>query len=146
MLQLNWHLAVAVVVLSRSVLSDSLQPRGLQPARSPCPWNPPGKNTGVGCHFLLQGMFLTQGSNPGLLHCRQILYCLSHQGRPTSTLILRENTKNKVHTISYIISIYKDEKTLFIMISFLLNFFHLLFTVLPSFFRVIPPFHLLICF
>ena len=43
------------------------------------PWDFPGKNTGVGCHFLLQGIFLTQGSNPGLLHCRQILY-LSHQG------------------------------------------------------------------
>ena len=39
---------------------------------------PPGNNTGVGCHFLLQGIFLTQGSNPGLLHCRQILYNLSH--------------------------------------------------------------------
>ena len=39
------------------------------------PWRHfPGKNTGVGCHFLLQGIFLTQGSNPGLLHCRQILY------------------------------------------------------------------------
>ena len=35
------------------------------------PWDSPGKNTGVGCHFLLQGIFLTQGSNPGLLHCRQ---------------------------------------------------------------------------
>ena len=44
--------------------------------------NSPGKNTGVGCHTLLQGIFLTQGSNPGLLHCRQILYCLSHQGSP----------------------------------------------------------------
>ena len=42
------------------------------------PWNYPGKNTGVGCHFLFQGIFLTQGSNPGLLHCRQILYHLSH--------------------------------------------------------------------
>ena len=42
----------------------------------------PGKNTGVGCHALLQGIFPTQGSNPGLLHCRQILYCLSHQGSP----------------------------------------------------------------
>ena len=42
----------------------------------------PGKNTGVGCHTLLQGIFLTQGSNPGLLHCRQILYCLGHQGSP----------------------------------------------------------------
>ena len=39
----------------------------------------PGKNTGVGCHALLQGIFPTQGSNPGLLHCRQILYHLSHQ-------------------------------------------------------------------
>ena len=41
-----------------------------------------GKNTGVGCHFLLQGVFLTQGLNPGLLHCRRILYHLSHQGSP----------------------------------------------------------------
>ena len=39
----------------------------------------PGKNTGVGCHALFQGIFLTQGSNPGLLHCRHILYRLSHQ-------------------------------------------------------------------
>ena len=38
-----------------------------------CPWDFPGKNTGVGCHFLLQGIFPTQGSNPGLLHCRRIL-------------------------------------------------------------------------
>ena len=42
----------------------------------------PGKNTGVGGHVLLQGFFPTQGSNPGLLHCRRILYCLSHQGSP----------------------------------------------------------------
>ena len=47
-----------------------------------CPWEAPGKNTGVGCHSLLQGIFLIQGLNPGLLHCRQILYHLSHQGRP----------------------------------------------------------------
>src|SRR5574337_1107739 len=42
----------------------------------------PGKNTGVGCHFLLQGNFLTQGSNLGLPHCRQTLYHLSHKGSP----------------------------------------------------------------
>ena len=42
----------------------------------------PGKTTGVGCHALLQGIFLTQGSNPGLSHCRWILYHLSHQGSP----------------------------------------------------------------
>ena len=44
-----------------------------------CPWDSPGKNTGVGWHFLLQGLFLTQGWSPGLLHCRQIVYGLSHQ-------------------------------------------------------------------
>ena len=47
-----------------------------------CPWNSPGKNTGGGCHFLLQGIFPTQRWNPGLLHCRKILYCLRHQGSP----------------------------------------------------------------
>ena len=45
----------------------------------------PGKNSGVGCHALLQGIFPTQGLNPGLLHCRQILYGLSHQGSPLCT-------------------------------------------------------------
>ena len=47
------------------------QPQGLQPARLLCPWNSPGKNTGVGCHSLLQGIFLTQGLNLGLPHWRQ---------------------------------------------------------------------------
>ena len=46
------------------------------------PWNSPGKNAGVGCHFLLQGIFPSQGSNLGLLHCRQNLYHLSPQGSP----------------------------------------------------------------
>ena len=45
-------------------------------------WHDPGKNTAVGCHFLLQGIFPTQGSNQGLLHCRWILYYLSHKGSP----------------------------------------------------------------
>ena len=44
-----------------------------------CPWDYPGKNTEVGCHFLLQRIFLTQGSNQHLLHCWQILYLLSQQ-------------------------------------------------------------------
>ena len=51
-----------------SVVSDSLRPHGLQLTRLPCPWNFPGKITGVGCHFLFQGIFLTQGSNPHLWH------------------------------------------------------------------------------
>ena len=55
-------------------------PHGLLPARLLCPWDFPGKNTGVGCHFLLQGIFPTQGLNPGLPpHYRQILYLLSYQ-------------------------------------------------------------------
>ena len=62
---------------SCSAMSDSLPPQGLY-----SPWNSPGQNTGVGSLSLLQGMFPTQRSNPGLLHCRWILYHLSHQGSP----------------------------------------------------------------
>ena len=62
---------------SRSVMSDSLQPRGLN-----SPWNFLGQNTAVGSLPLLQGIFETQRSNPGLPHCRWILYQLSHQGSP----------------------------------------------------------------
>ena len=65
--------------------SSSLQPHGLWPARLLCLWSSPGKNTGVGCHSFLQWIFPTQGSNLGLLHCRQILNCLSHQGSPTTS-------------------------------------------------------------
>ena len=50
-----------------SVVSDPLRPRGLQPARPLCPWDSLGKNTGVGCHFLLQGIFQPQGWDPRLL-------------------------------------------------------------------------------
>ena len=62
---------------SRSVVSDSLRPHGLY-----SPWNSPGQNTGVGSLSLLQQIFPTQGSNPGLLHCRWILYQLKHKGSP----------------------------------------------------------------
>ena len=48
----------------------------------------PGKNTGVGCHALLQGIFPTQGSNPGFLCCRLIIYCLSHQGSPKGSVLV----------------------------------------------------------
>ena len=115
-------IAVLCAVLRCSVVSDSLQPHGLQLARILCPWGvskqeywselpflspedlpnpgnglrspalqadslpsePPGKpkNTGVGSLSLLQGIFQTQESNQGLLHCRQILYQLRYQGSP----------------------------------------------------------------
>ena len=58
-----------------STLCDPTEPTSLL-----CPWDSPGKNTRVGSHSLLQGIFLTQGLKPGLLHRRQICYCLSRQG------------------------------------------------------------------
>ena len=63
-------------------MSNSLWPHGQYPARLFCSWNSPGKNTRVGSHSFLQRIFPTQGLNRGLLQCRQILYCLSHQGSP----------------------------------------------------------------
>ena len=71
-----------VVCDSHSLMSDSLRPYGLYPTRLLCPWNSPDKDTGVGSHPLLQGIFPTQGLNPGLLYCRWIFCHLSHQGSP----------------------------------------------------------------
>ena len=59
---------------SRLVVSDSLQPHGLY-----SPWDSPGQDAGMGSHSVLQGMFPTQGLNPGLPHYRRILYQLSHK-------------------------------------------------------------------
>jgi len=70
-----------VVILSLSCVW-LLWPHVLYTAKLLCLWNYPGKTTGVGYHFLLQGIFLTQGSNLGLLHCRSILYPLSYMGSP----------------------------------------------------------------
>ena len=67
-----------------SVMSYSLWPRDCSPPGSSVQGDTPGKNTGVGCHALLQGILPTQGLNPGLQHCRQILHCLSHKGSPKS--------------------------------------------------------------
>ena len=64
------------------VMSDSVMPWTMKPARLLCLWNFPGKNTGVGCHSLLQGFFPSQGSKLGLLHCEQILYCMGHKECP----------------------------------------------------------------
>ena len=69
---------VCVCALSYSVVYNSLQPHELQHTRLLCLWDFPSKNTGVGSYFLLQGIFLTEGLNPSLLHllhCRQILCC-----------------------------------------------------------------------
>ena len=74
-------------------MSDSLQPHGLYSS-----WNPPGKNTGVGSLSLLQGIFPTQGSNPGLLHCRWILYRVSYKGSP-ATREVRGETLNVIASL-----------------------------------------------
>ena len=69
---------MSVVCQSLSHIRLFVTPWTVQPARLFCPWDFPGKDTGVGCHFLLQGIFPTQGSNPGILHCSQMLYRLSY--------------------------------------------------------------------
>ena len=74
--------------LRRSVVSDSMGSCGLLPARLLFPWDSPGKNTGAGCHFLLQGVFPTQRLSSRLLRlvlCNQVLYPLSHPGSLLST-------------------------------------------------------------
>ena len=72
-----------VYVLSRLVMSDSLEPHGLQPARLICPWGVSRQEYWSGLPCPPPGIFLIQGSNPGFLHCRWILfYQLSHQGSP----------------------------------------------------------------
>ena len=72
-------------VLSRVHLCN---PKDCSPPGSSVHGDPPGKNTGVGCHALLQGIFPTQGSSPGLPHCRWILYSLNHQGKGGLLLLL----------------------------------------------------------
>ena len=67
---------------SRSVVSNSLRPHGLY-----SPWNSPDQNAGMGSHSLLQGIFPTQGPNPGFPHSRWILYQLSHQGSPGASKV-----------------------------------------------------------
>ena len=82
--------------MEKSALETSLHSKGHQhiqdlstgASQAPMSWDSPGKNTGVGCHALLQEIFPTQGSNLGLSHCRQILYHLSHQGSLINTLLV----------------------------------------------------------
>ena len=73
------HCAACLVTQSCLTLCD---PMAYSPPGSSVHGDSPGRNTGVGSHSFLQGILPTQGSNPGLLHCRWILYHLSHQGNP----------------------------------------------------------------
>ena len=89
-----WRDSVSSESESHSVMSDSLQPLGVYSL-----WNSPGQNTGVGSLSFLWEIFLNQGSNPGLLHCGQILYQLSHQGSP-----------RRVGSLSFLQSIFPNQE------------------------------------
>ena len=92
---MNCKILLEWVSESRSVVSNSLWPHRLFG-----PWNSPGQNTGVGSCCLLQGIVPTQRSNPGLLHCRQILYHLTHQGSPRSSLqFAKYNVDTRPHSL-----------------------------------------------
>ena len=82
--QITWKFSLKLTVamevkvkIAQLVMSNFLHPHGLY-----SPWNSPGQNTGMGSLSLLQGIFPTQGSNPGLLYYRRNLYQLSHEGSP----------------------------------------------------------------
>ena len=96
------------------VLSYSFSPHGLQPASLLCPWHFLGKKMGVGCHSLPWGIFLTQGSNPGLSQCGQILYHLSHKESPIGHCQTAKNnnrdTKRKRDNVSQWTFSFKDKK------------------------------------
>ena len=78
-----YHFLVNMYMCSGAQLCPTLcDPMDCSPPGSSVHGDSPGKNIGVGCLALLQGIFPTQGLNPGLLHCRWILYHLSHQGSP----------------------------------------------------------------
>ena len=70
----------SMVVVDLLSCVQLLRPHGLVAYQALCPWDSPGKNTGVGCYFLLQGIFPTQEWNQGLLHCRHFFTVLSHGG------------------------------------------------------------------
>ena len=98
----------------RSVTSNSLWPHGLQPTRLLCPWDFPGKNTGISCHFLLQGIFLTQGLKPHLLHWQTGSLPLSYQGSPKAlTELVNEVAHRERHAVQSIWIYFRRQNSLF---------------------------------
>ena len=90
----------AVCLVARSC-QTLFNPMDCSPPGSSVHGDPPGKNTGVGCHALLQGIFPTQGLNPGFPYCKWILYCLSHQGSPTISIYSLHTHYHHINTFYY---------------------------------------------
>ena len=99
---------VQIVVLVTQLCLTLVTP---QPHRLLCPWDSPGKNTGVGCLSFLQRIFPTQGSNPGFLACRQILYCLSYREVPKKS----KADTNNIYLPLVDFMIETNQKTLFLL-------------------------------
>ena len=103
------HIILCFLLLfSLQVVSDSLWPHGLQPTRLLCPWDSPGKNAGVGCHFLLKGIFPIQGSNRLLLLWQADFLLLSHQERPISCLPIQDKPPSLICNSPFNISHHGD--------------------------------------
>ena len=100
---LHFLIYMICTMLSCTVVSNSLRPHGLQPTRFLCPWSFLGKNIGGKCHFLLLGIFPTQGLNVCLLHLLHwwILYTVP-PGKPS----LRERERERERDMIYIVMIY----------------------------------------
>ena len=119
-------------------MPDSLWPHGLQPIRLLCPWDFPGKDIGVGHHAFLQGIFPTQGSNLGLLHCRQILYWLSYKESPLSYMALLFQTHQRQNAFSLTKSQFLSVATQPLLILQIKNLW-LILDLLLFFSGYIPP-------
>ena len=98
-------MVLTCISIFHSVGSDSLRPHALYGQ-----WNSPGQNTGVGSLSLLQGIFPTQGSNPGLPHCRRILYQLSYEGSPL-TCINTFKLSNSYYEMLFLFPFYRWGKS-----------------------------------
>ena len=96
----TWRFEVILMLLlfacSVMSMSDVLWPNGLRPTRPLCPWDFPGENAGVGCHFLLKGISLVQKLNPSLLHWQADSFPVSHQGNPY--MYTHTHTHTHTHT------------------------------------------------
>ena len=118
-------------------MSNTLWPNVLQPTRLLSPWDSPGKNTGVACHSLLQGIFLTQGSNLFLVHCRQILYLMSHQGSPSGGNNSQQTSQETVTLIAQATRSFVTKAILNLLFSFYYFTFHIEHqTLKPVFMRI----------